>query len=79
MDTTSIMTIFASNVRRHLDLRSMSIQDLADVCGIHRANLSRILHGHENVTLERAERIAEALEVTLAELVTAPRAVSAAV
>ena len=70
---TTIMSIFSGNVRRHLEIRSLSIQDLADSCGIARSNLSRILHGHENVTLERAERIATALDVTLAELVTAPR------
>jgi transcriptional regulator with XRE-family HTH domain len=74
---TTIMNIFSTNVRRHLELQGLSIQELSDACGIARSNLSRILHGHENVTLERAERIAEALEVTLAELVTAPRKAAA--
>lgn len=73
------MSIFATNVRRHLEIRSLSIQDLATATGINRANMSRILHGHENVTLQRAERIAEALDVSLAELVTAPRPAAAAV
>lgn len=71
---TTIMNVFSANVRRHLDLRGLTIQDLSDASGIARPNLSRILHGHENVTLERAERIASALDVTLAELVTPPRA-----
>ena len=74
---TTIMSIFSNNVRRHLEIRGLSIQELSDSSGIARSTLSRILHGHENVTLERAERIATALEVSLAELVTAPRTVAA--
>ena len=73
----TIMSIFSANVRRHLENRGLSIQDLSDQCGIARSNLSRILHGHENVTLERAERIAMALDVSLAELVTVPRPAAA--
>ena len=77
MKNPSIMSIFADNVRNQLTESAWSIQDLADACGIARPNLSKILHGKENVTLDRAQRIATALGVTLSELVEEPVSLSA--
>lgn len=77
MQISDIMAIFSENVRRHLELRHATIQWLADESGIPRPNLSRILHGKEGVTLERAEVIAKALQVSLSELVTTPRKLAA--
>lgn len=73
MQSSDIMKVFSENVRRHLKLRGATIQWLADQSGIARPNLSRILHGRENISLERAEIIANALQVSLSELVSTPR------
>ncbi len=77
MQSSDIMEIFSENVRRHLKLRGATIQWLATASGIARPNLSRILHGKENVSLERAEVIARALQVSLSEMVTPPRSLVA--
>lgn len=64
------MSRFTDNVLAILDDRGTTITWLAAECGISRPNLSKILNGREGVTLERAERIAEALSVELSDLVS---------
>jgi transcriptional regulator with XRE-family HTH domain len=64
------MQTFVTNVRNCLSERGWTIADLASRMGIERPNLSRILNGREGVTIERAERVAAALEVELSKLLT---------
>lgn len=61
---------FRKNVARILSERDMTMHELALLSDTHRPNISRILSGKEQVTLERAGRIAKALHVDLAELVS---------
>lgn len=62
--------IFRRNLERVLTQRGMTRQALADISGTSRPNISRILSGDEQVTLERAGRIAKALKMSLSELVS---------
>lgn len=62
---------FRRNVARLLVERGMTIQDLALLSGMHRPNISRVLSGKEQVSLDRAGRIAKALHVDLADLISA--------
>lgn len=64
------MNAFRDNVRAVLSARGMTMTDLAGRCGIDRSNLSKILHGKEGVTLDRAGTIAEALGVGLHDLIS---------
>lgn len=59
------MTNFIEQIRRLIDSRGMTITAAADAIGIDRANLSRILSGKEGVTVERAEKIANAFGATV--------------
>lgn len=68
---------FRENVRSLLTAKDLSISALARAAGIQQASMSKILAGHESVTLQRAERIAEALGVQLAELLSAHAGVGA--
>lgn len=68
---TSIMSIFNQNVRTQLDSKGWTIKQLADEVGMHREALSKILNGHVDTSMGNAQKIADALEVPLAELVTA--------
>jgi transcriptional regulator with XRE-family HTH domain len=61
---------FRRNVARIIFERGMTIQDLALLSGMHRPNISRVLSGKEQVTLDRAGRIAKALHMDLAELIS---------
>ena len=60
--------IFRTNVRLAMDAKGVSITELARRIGTDRANMSRILSGSEAVTIQRADRIANALDEKLEEL-----------
>lgn len=64
------MNIFCNNVRAALDANDMTVTALAAATGIDRSNLSRILHGKEGITLDRAGIIAEAIGVSLSDLLS---------
>ena len=69
MQDTSAMQRFTDNVARIMTDQGITVTGLASSSGIGRPGLSRILNGHEGITLERAEKIAEALGVELSELI----------
>lgn len=56
----------ALNARR-ASLR-MTQEELAKAAGINRTYLSEIENGHENISLERAEKLAHALDCKLSDL-----------
>ncbi len=60
--------IFRRNVRLIIDEKGETINHLAIAVGTSRPAMSRILSGIDGVTLDRAERIARALEIPLASL-----------
>lgn len=62
------MNTFAINVRQSLEEQGLTVQELADRCGVLRPNLSRMLHHPKNVTLETMCKIADALDVHVSEL-----------
>jgi transcriptional regulator with XRE-family HTH domain len=64
------MDHFRDNIRCVLEARDMTMSELAERCGIDRSNLSKILHGKERVTLDRAGVIADALGIGLHELIS---------
>lgn len=59
---------FRRNVSTLLAERDMTMTELSLLTGIARPNISRILAGSEQVTLDRAGRIAKALKIDLADL-----------
>lgn len=68
MSKSSIMETFAKNVRCLLRKKKWTIQHLADRAQLDRSNLSKVVRGVEGCTLEKAVRIARALEVPLSSL-----------
>ncbi len=60
-------------VRRLREIKGYSVQELADRAGMKRPNLSRLEHGRHQPSLETLDRIAEALETSVAELVAKPK------
>ncbi len=61
---------FRKNVARMLVERGMTINELALLSESSRPTISRVLSGKEQVTLERAGRIAKALHSDLSELIS---------
>ncbi len=65
MQNYDAMNTFAENVKSVLVRKKMSMRELARKLDMASGNLSKILSCKEGITLERAARIADALEVPL--------------
>jgi transcriptional regulator with XRE-family HTH domain len=63
--------VFAANVRRRRLERGVSQEAFADLCGLHRTYIGSIERAERNVSLDNIERIANALQVGAAELLSA--------
>lgn len=61
---------FGYAVRRIRQGRHISQEQLADMCGLHRTYISDIELGKRNVSLENIQKIALALDMSIAELFT---------
>lgn len=61
-----INKVFAENIKTIRLANSLSQEDLADKAGLHRTYIGSVERGERNITLLNANRIAEALGVTLA-------------
>ena len=61
---------FGHAVRRIRQGRHISQEQLSDMCGLHRTYISDVELGKRNVSLENIERIALALDMSIAELFT---------
>lgn len=68
--------VFRERVLELLKEQGVSISELARRVGTSQSGMSRILNGHEGVGLDRAERIADALGTSLAEILQEPQKVS---
>lgn len=65
--------LFRENVKQILDERGMTITEFAEQVGTSRPSMSRILSGEDGVTIDRAERIAIALNLPLRKLLSENR------
>ncbi len=67
--TVNITEIFSSNIRELRTLRGYSQEELAQLSGLHRTYIGAVERGERNITLLNAQRIADALGVSLSECV----------
>jgi transcriptional regulator with XRE-family HTH domain len=65
-----ILTILADNVRRKRLRQGLSQEELAEKAGFHRTYIGMIERAERNITLRNLERLAGALECSIAELIT---------
>lgn len=63
-----VLMRFGEAVRRYRQMRQISQEDFAEICGLHRTYISDIELGKRNVSLENIEKIAIALDMTISEL-----------
>ncbi len=64
-----IKKILANNVRRARAKLSMSQDELADKCDLHRTYIGGIERAERNITLQSLEKIASALEISPKDLI----------
>lgn len=61
-----------ANLRRLRQQRGWSQEELAARCGLHRTFVSSVERGERNISLDNVDRLAQALEVDVRELLTTP-------
>lgn len=66
----SLIRTLAENIRRRRHERSLSQEELADICGLHRTYVGSVERGERNVTISSLELLARALGVSAADLLT---------
>jgi transcriptional regulator with XRE-family HTH domain len=64
----SILEKFGENVRKKRVALKMSQQELGNVADLHRTYIGMIERAEKNITLLNIEKIAEALNVKIAQL-----------
>lgn len=65
-----LVHVFAANVRRKRLELGLSQEELAEYAGVHRTYIGMLERGEKNVTIYNIERLAIALDVTAAYLLT---------
>jgi transcriptional regulator with XRE-family HTH domain len=62
--------LLSEKMRSHRSARGLSQEALAALVGLHRTYIGSVERGERNVSLDNLERIANALNMSLAELFT---------
>lgn len=70
MSDNSLQINVGKNIQKLRELKGISQQDLAAKCNFEKSNMSRLESGGVNPTLSTLEKVANALDITLAELFT---------
>lgn len=60
--------VLADNMRRLRAERSLSQEEFADQCGLHRTYISDVERCTRNISIDNIERIAEAFEIPASDL-----------
>ena len=68
MTNNSLQINVGKHIQKLKELKGISQQDLAAKCNFEKSNMSRLESGRVNQTLSTLEKVAKALEVSLAEL-----------
>lgn len=63
-----ILNIFGENVRKHRRILNISQEDLAHRADLHRTYIGMIERAEKNITLLNMEKIANALQVKIDDL-----------
>ncbi|MFT9441980.1 MAG: helix-turn-helix transcriptional regulator [Acetobacter papayae] len=63
-----LIETLAANIRRLRNARNLSQEKLADICGLHRTYVGSVERGERNVTLSSLEMLANALDVSVIDL-----------
>lgn len=70
MIKADLRKILADNVKAYRNAKSLSQEELADQCGLHRTYIGSVERCERNVTLGTLELLAHALKTTVPDLLT---------
>lgn len=65
---SEIRKVLSENMRKIRSDLGLSQESLADTCGLHRTYISDVERGERNVSIDNIEKIAQALKVSVSDL-----------
>ena len=68
MSSENILEIFGRNVQKYRKGKEISQEKLAEIAGVHRTYVGMIERAEKNITLRNMEKIANALNVKIKDL-----------
>jgi transcriptional regulator with XRE-family HTH domain len=68
-DKNYMLVRFGRKIRFEREKRNISQEKLGELAGIHRTYVGMIERGEKNITLLNMEKVAQALDITLKQLV----------
>jgi len=68
MSSENILGIFGGNVQKYRKEKQISQEKLAEIAGVHRTYVGMIERAEKNITPRNMEKIAQALEVEIRDL-----------
>lgn len=60
--------LFAKRLKQIRQLKGLSQEGLADLASLHRTYVGSVERGERNISIDNMERLAEALDVDISEL-----------
>ena len=60
----SLKEIFGKNVRHSRNERKLSQEQLAFLCGLHRTYIGAVERNEKNISINKIEKIAKALDIS---------------
>lgn len=70
MNKEPILLMFADSVQKHRKAQHLSQEELAAIAGVHRTYIGMIERAEKNITLCNIEKIANALKVSIPDLLS---------
>lgn len=64
----NVRKVFGDNLRKYRNLKKLSQEKFAELCGLHRTYISDIECYQRNLSLDNIEKIANALEIEIYKL-----------
>ena len=68
MTKEPILTLFGHNVQKYRKIQGLSQEKLAELAGVHRTYIGMIERAEKNITLCNMQKIAQALNVDIQDL-----------
>lgn len=66
--TVPVLKRFAEQVKKHRLNLKLSQEELGEISGLHRTYIGMIERAEKNITLQNIEKLAQALQVDIKEL-----------
>ncbi|MBI5025599.1 MAG: helix-turn-helix transcriptional regulator [Nitrospirae bacterium] len=63
-----IKKLFGKRIRTYREMRNLSQEQLAELCGMHRTYISHVERGKKNISLGNIQKISDALQIKIADL-----------